>query len=117
MNLTPSQIYWILQADKFITFGFVVSLLLFIFSLGCLCIASDQASGYCHEADEWKKPLKIGLSLVATAMLLALIALFAPSTKTLTTMSVLPSVPNNETTQKTLPDDVKELIKTVTTQR
>lgn len=105
MNLTPTAIYWILQADSFV----IASLIL------ALVFGSVMLFGFVATCIDDESKLGCGLSLFAAFLMFVFIAAaaFIPSTRTLTAMYVLPPIINNDVVQKDIPECVKALIQNV----
>lgn len=106
MEITPFEIYLVMQMDSFC----VLFSVLFLF-MGGLALASVFV--VCEYDTENKRRTLFKKVLMVTATLSVvslLLAVFIPSSKTVAAMYVVPKIVNNENVQK-IPDEMLQLFR------
>lgn len=99
MEITPSTIYWIMQANDIKALFGVLTGLLVGAGVGCVIYAISEES---------ERALKNFILFLTAAFLSASAALFVPSTRTLCAMYCIPKLINSELAVQ-LQGDAKEL--------
>lgn len=103
MNITPWELYWILQLDQ------IRSILEVICFFSTLALATFLSVALLT-SDDTKRPLKkaciyVGIISVFSALLL----MFMPTTRQLMVVKVMPVIMNTESAQKELTTESAEL--------
>lgn len=103
MNISPWEIYWVLQLDSIGALFFVGAIVSAFAAAGILfagALATDRGCYPSAEQDKsWAQLKRLALRALVLTCVLAPCAALTPSTKTAAAMIVLPAVANNKAIQ------------------
>ena len=101
MTISPSTIYWIMQADQILNFFSGILLTCIITVVAMIVLAPFVVM----IQEFFDYPIKKFLKIIAcVASVSGLATAFIPSTKTLATMVVIPAIANSDVLQKDMPE-------------
>ena len=114
MNITPFDVYLVMQLDSIqatcmLTFGVLLVATLVVLIVGL----SQRAFAFGEEDDDYRNGIAkiwLGAKIGSITIIFLLFASFIPSTKTAASMFLLPAIANNKEVQQ-LPEDLLKMVR------
>ena len=108
MNITPSEVYWVMQMDSILTPLYIINVVAIAFG-----IVSAVIYIFLLSDDEAEAVLRRGVRRVVLCSLVVFFftlppCMFLPDTKTLAAVKLIPAITNGEAMQR-LSEDGKEI--------
>lgn len=108
MNITPSEVYWVMQMDSILTPLYIINVVAIAF-----CVISAVIYFFLLSDDEAEAIIRRSVSGVALCSLVVIfftlpLCMFLPDTKTLAAVKLIPAITNGEAMQR-LSEDGKEI--------
>lgn len=114
MNITPFDVYLVMQLDSIQSACRLIFGALLIATLAVLIVGLFQrASSFRKEDDDYRNGVAkiwLGAKIGSVTFIFLLFASFVPSTKTAASMFLLPAIANNKEIQQ-LPEDLLKMVR------
>lgn len=114
MNITPFDVYLVMQLDSINSACSIIFGVLVVATAVCLITGLvDRSFSSCKQDNDYVRgnvKLRIGAKVGAVTLVFLLLAAFIPSTKTAASMFLLPAIANNKEVQQ-LPEDLLKMVR------
>lgn len=105
MNITPSEVYWVMQMDSILTPLYIINIVVIAF-----CVVSAVIYFFLLSDDEAEaiRARRVALCSLVVIFFTLPLCMFLPDTKTLAAVKLIPAITNGEAMQR-LSEDGKEI--------